>query len=104
MIKHGPVDVLVLAAGEPRFDGNVLEELKRQAASGTIRVLDASQGSASLSTWRSFRQLRPQPWALSKPGRAACLTLRMPPRYTKAWCPARLWSPWLSSIPGRWPW
>jgi hypothetical protein len=41
MIKHGPVDVLVLAAGEPRFDGNVLEELKRQAASGTIRVLDA---------------------------------------------------------------
>jgi len=41
MIKHGPVDVLVLAAGEPRFDGNVFEELKRQAASGTIRVLDA---------------------------------------------------------------
>jgi hypothetical protein len=41
MIKHGPVDVLVLAAGEPRFDGNVLEELKRQVASGTIRVLDA---------------------------------------------------------------
>ena len=41
MIKHGPVDVLVLAAGEPRFDGNVLEELKRQATSGTIRVLDA---------------------------------------------------------------
>jgi Family of unknown function (DUF6325) len=41
MIKHGPVDVIVLAAGEPRFDGNVLAELKRQAASGTIRVLDA---------------------------------------------------------------
>ena len=41
MIKHGPVDVIVLAAGEPRFDGNVLAELERQAASGTIRVLDA---------------------------------------------------------------
>jgi hypothetical protein len=41
MIKHGPVDVIVLAAGEPRFDGGVLAELERQAASGTIRVLDA---------------------------------------------------------------
>jgi len=41
MIKHGPVDVIVLAAGEPRFDGSVFAELERQAASGTIRVLDA---------------------------------------------------------------
>jgi hypothetical protein len=41
MIKHGPVDVIVLAAGEPRFDGNVFAELERQASSGTIRVLDA---------------------------------------------------------------
>ena len=41
MIQHGPVDVVVLAAGEPRFNGSVLAELKRQAASGTIRVLDA---------------------------------------------------------------
>jgi hypothetical protein len=41
MIKHGPVDVLVVAAGEPRFDGSILAELERQAASGTIRVLDA---------------------------------------------------------------
>jgi len=41
MIQHGPVDVIVLAAGEPRFDGGVLAELERQAASGTIRVLDA---------------------------------------------------------------
>ncbi len=41
MIKHGPVDVIVLAAGEPSFDGRVLAELERQAASGTIRVLDA---------------------------------------------------------------
>ncbi len=41
MIKHGPVDVVVLASGEPRFDGKILAELERQAASGTIRVLDA---------------------------------------------------------------
>ncbi len=41
MIKHGPVDVVVLAAGDPRFDGSVLAELERQAAAGTIRVLDA---------------------------------------------------------------
>lgn len=41
MIKHGPVDVVVLAVGEPRFDGSVLAELQKQAASGTIRVLDA---------------------------------------------------------------
>ena len=41
MINHGPVDVVVLAAGEPRFDGGILAELERQAATGTIRVLDA---------------------------------------------------------------
>jgi hypothetical protein len=41
MIKHGPVDVVVLAAGEPRFDGSVFMELAKQAENGTIRVLDA---------------------------------------------------------------
>jgi hypothetical protein len=41
MMKHGPVDVIVLAFGEPHFDGSILSELERQAASGTIRVLDA---------------------------------------------------------------
>ena len=41
MIKHGPVDVVVLAFGEPRFDGSFFMELERQAASATIRVLDA---------------------------------------------------------------
>jgi len=41
MIKHGPVDVIVLAAGEPRFDGSVFAELEKQAANGTIRVMDA---------------------------------------------------------------
>ncbi|HXV42643.1 MAG TPA: DUF6325 family protein [Anaerolineae bacterium] len=41
MIEHGPVDVIVVAAGEPRFNGAVFAELERQASSGTIRVLDA---------------------------------------------------------------
>ena len=41
MIKHGPVDVVVLAAGAPSLDGSVFAELERQTASGTIRVLDA---------------------------------------------------------------
>jgi hypothetical protein len=41
MIEYGPVDVVVLAAGEPRFDGVVLAELERQVETGTIRVLDA---------------------------------------------------------------
>ena len=41
MLKYGPVDVIVLAAGEPRFDGSIYAELGRQAAAGTIRVLDA---------------------------------------------------------------
>ena len=41
MIKHGPVDVIVLASGHPHFDGSILAELERQTLSGTIRVLDA---------------------------------------------------------------
>jgi hypothetical protein len=41
MIKHGPLDVIVLAFGEPRFDGSIFAELERQASAGTIRVLDA---------------------------------------------------------------
>ena len=41
MIKHGPVDMLVLALGEPHFDGSIMKELKRQTATGVIRVLDA---------------------------------------------------------------
>ncbi len=40
MIKRGPVDVIVMAAGAPRFDGSVLAELERKSAAGTIRVLD----------------------------------------------------------------
>ena len=40
MMEHGPVDVVVLAFGEPRFDGSALAELERQAAAGVIRVLN----------------------------------------------------------------
>jgi hypothetical protein len=40
-MEHGPVDVLVVAFGEPKFDGSILVELERLAAAGTIRVLDA---------------------------------------------------------------
>lgn len=41
MITRGPVDVLVLAAGVPHFDGSVLAELEHLSDAGTIRVLDA---------------------------------------------------------------
>jgi hypothetical protein len=41
MLKFGPVDVIVLALGEPRLDGSILTELEKAAATGTIRVLDA---------------------------------------------------------------
>ena len=40
MMEHGPVDVMVLAFGEARFDGSALAELERQSASGKIKVLD----------------------------------------------------------------
>lgn len=40
-MKYGPVDVVALAMGEPRFDGSIVAELERLASSGIIRVLDA---------------------------------------------------------------
>lgn len=40
-MQYGPVDVIVLAIGEPKFDGSILAELERLAKAGTIRVLDA---------------------------------------------------------------
>jgi hypothetical protein len=40
-MKYGPVDVLVVATGEPRFDGIVVRELAQLAEAGTIRLLDA---------------------------------------------------------------
>ena len=41
MISRGPVDVAIMAVGEPNFDGSVLKELERLSAAGIIRVLDA---------------------------------------------------------------
>lgn len=41
MIQRGPVDVVAVALGAPRFDGSILAELEKQASKGTIRVLDA---------------------------------------------------------------
>ncbi len=40
-MELGPVDVVIIAFGEPAFDGSVLEELEKRAGEGTIRVLDA---------------------------------------------------------------
>lgn len=40
-MRHGPVDVLLLAYGKPEFDGSVAMELQRLSEQGTIRVLDA---------------------------------------------------------------
>ena len=40
-MEHGPVDVIVVATGEPKFDGSVLAELEKASDAGTIRVLDA---------------------------------------------------------------
>ena len=40
-MEHGPVEVVVVAMGEPKFDGSILAELERLAAAETIRVLDA---------------------------------------------------------------
>lgn len=40
-MDYGPVDVVVLAIGEPHFDGSILRELEKLAKAGTIRVLDA---------------------------------------------------------------
>ena len=41
MLKHGPVDVIILALGAPVFDGSILYELEQQVSKGVIRVLDA---------------------------------------------------------------
>jgi len=40
-MELGPVDVVLVAFGEPQFDGSVLEELEKRAGQGAIRVLDA---------------------------------------------------------------
>ena len=40
-MQHGPVDVIEVAVGQPKFDGSILAELEKIAATGFIRVLDA---------------------------------------------------------------
>jgi hypothetical protein len=40
-MELGPVDVVIMGFGEPKFDGSVLAELEKHAGEGTIRVLDA---------------------------------------------------------------
>jgi hypothetical protein len=40
-MEYGPVDVVIIAAGEPKFDGSILSELESAAEKGIIRVLDA---------------------------------------------------------------
>lgn len=40
-MEFGPVDVVIIAMGEPKFDGSILAELAEQAQLGTISVLDA---------------------------------------------------------------
>jgi hypothetical protein len=40
-MEHGPVDVMILAYGAPKFDGSTVRELERLAKEGIIRVLDA---------------------------------------------------------------
>ena len=54
MMKHGPVDVMVLAFAEARFDYSALEELEKLVAAGTIRVLDLImlQKDESGQCWR----------------------------------------------------
>ena len=95
MIKHGPVDVIVLAAGEPRFDGGVLAELERQAASGTIRVLDAmillkdEPGRAGRLDLEDLPAAEAAAVGFIETGTPASSTPKMPKHCSRAWCPAR---------------
>jgi len=41
-MEHGPVDVMIVAGGEPKLDGSILRDLIRLAGEGVIRVLDAA--------------------------------------------------------------
>lgn len=41
MVKYGPVDVVVVATNEPKFDGSILAALSAAVEAGSIRVLDA---------------------------------------------------------------
>jgi hypothetical protein len=41
-MEHGPVDVVIVAGGEPKLDGSILKDLVRLTEEGIIRVLDAA--------------------------------------------------------------
>ena len=107
MIKHGPVDVIVLASGEPRFDGGVLAELERQAESGTIKVLDAmillkdEQGQVFGLDLEDLPAEEAAKVGFIETGTRGLSTPKMPPYFLKAWCPVQPWSPWRSSTLGR---
>ncbi len=98
MIKHGPVDVVVLAAGEPRLDGGVFAELERQAASGTIRVLDAmillkddQGGVARLDLEDLPADLAAAVGFIETGTRGLFDSEDADHAVSKAWCPARPW-------------
>ena len=62
-MKYGPVDVVVLASGQPKFDGSILGELERLAGTGTIRVLDAmllAMGNDGTRLSLDMEDLRPE--------------------------------------------
>ena len=107
MINHGPVDVVVLAAGEPRFDGGVLAELERQASSGTIRVLDAMILVKDASGVHKTLDIEDLPAADAKAlgfistGTRGLFDSTDADIFWEAWCPAQPWLPWPLSIPGR---
>ena len=58
MMKYGPVDVTVLAFAEARLDGSALAELKRQVATGIIRVLDIIILFKDEAFWFSFHNIK----------------------------------------------
>ena len=90
-MEHGPVDVIILALGEPRFDGSVLGELEEQASKGIIRVLDAmvvvkgEDGAVARWILRTSPPRSRKLWASSRQGRAVCSTQLMPIRSSREW-------------------
>ncbi len=108
MIQHGPVDVVVLAAGEPRFDGAVFAELKRQAGYGTIRVLDAmillkdEQGVGASLDLEDLPEEQRAAVGFIETGTRGLFDSQMLKLCSKVWYRVRQWLPWPSSIPGRW--
>ena len=110
MIKRGPVDVVVLAAGAPKFEGKAFAELKKQTAAGTIRVLDAMilVKDEAGDPWRLKLDELPKEQQEAVGYIAAetrgLLTPKTPTRCSRAWSPAQPWWRWPSSMSGRSTW